>query len=66
MKIKVVIIVILKLDLGSIRGTTRVTNQKGSTRVNVRIKIIIIIVLKSNSGVDRDKAHVTGQRVIMG
>jgi len=66
MKIKVVIIVILKLDLGSTWGTTRVTNQKGSTRVNVRIKIIIIIVLKSNSGVDRDKAHVTGQMVIMG
>jgi hypothetical protein len=53
-----VIIIVLKLDLGLTQGKALITNyegQPGLTRVNVRIKIIIIVViifLKPDSGVD--------------
>jgi len=57
-KIKMVIIIVLKLDLGLTQGKALITNyegQPGLTRVNIRIKIIIIVViifLKPDSGVD--------------
>jgi hypothetical protein len=48
-KIKVVIITVLKLDLGVDQAKARVTSQDGqpkSSQVNIRIKTFIIIVLK--------------------
>jgi hypothetical protein len=48
-KIKVVIITVLKLDLGVDQAKARVTSQDGQpklSQVNIRIKTIIIIVLK--------------------
>jgi len=48
-KIKVVIITVLKLDLGVYQAKARVTSQDGQpklSQVNIRIKTIIIIVLK--------------------
>jgi hypothetical protein len=53
--IKVVIIIILKHDLGVDRGKTHVLGRKGQhglTLVSVWIKTVIIIVLKSDSRID--------------
>jgi len=53
--IKVVIIIILKPNLGVDKGKAHVLGREGQhglTRVNAWIKMVIIIVLKPDSGVD--------------
>ena len=61
-KIKIVIIIVLKLDSRVNTGQGPITDQEGQpglTRINIRIKIVIIIILKPNSGVNQDKNQVT-------
>ena len=60
--IKVIIIIILKLDSKVNPGQGLSHGPRGSTWVNVRIKVVIIIILKLDSRVDRGKAQVTSQK----
>jgi hypothetical protein len=55
-KIKVVIIILLKFDLGLNPGQGLGHGSRGSAWVIVRIKVVIIIVLKPDLGVNRGKA----------
>ena len=55
---KLIILIVLKLDSGIGLGQSSGHGPVRSTQDNVRIKVDIIIILKLNSG--RDKVCVTG------
>jgi len=55
-KINMVIIIVLKFDLGFNPGQGLGHGSRGSTWVIVRIKVVIIIVLKLDLGVSRGNA----------
>ena len=55
-RIKIIIIIVLKIDLEINPRKSPSFGSRGSTRVTVYIKIVIIIVLKPDSGVDRSNA----------
>ena len=65
-KIKIIFIIVIKLDSRVDAGQNPSHKSGGSirlTQVNIRIKVVMIIVLKLDSGFDLGKTRFTGREV---